>query len=102
MSRKEQLLKIFENVDNKELIERMIDEAVELECKIDYFKTELNNIEINASTTSKYKFFHSCYKDYLTQYVQVIKCLMSFIGKDEDNATSPLREYFNRLQKRND
>ena len=102
MTRKEELLKIFDIVDNKELVIPLIDEAVELENKITEFRKELNKTTPSSSTIKKYKFYHSCYKEYVNLYTQVIKSLMTFIGKGEEETSSPLRDYFKKVQGLND
>ena len=102
MARKEELLKIFDSVDNKELVIPLIDEAVELENKIMEFRKELNKTTPSSSTIKKYKFYHSCYKEYVNLYTQVIKSLMTFIGKGEEETSSPLRDYFKKVQGLND
>ena len=45
---------------------------------------------------------HSCYKEYVNLYTQVIKSLMTFIGKGEEETSSPLRDYFKKVQGLND
>ena len=102
MRRKWGLLIIFEGLDTKELVIPLSDEAVELENKIMEFRKELNTTTPSPSTIKKYKFYHSCYKEYVNLYTQVIKSLMTFIGKGEEETSSPLRDYFKKVQGLND
>lgn len=97
-TRKDRLLKMFKGSDNLELVEKLIDQAVTLESKIEEFGTVLDGIELSPATMKKYRFYHGIYKDNLNQYIQVMKTLGTFAGKLEEEGVSPLREYFERLK----
>lgn len=97
-TRKDRLLKMFKGSDNLELVEKLIDQAVNLESKIEEFGAVLNGIELSPATMKKYRFYHGIYKDDLNQYIQVMKTLGTFAGKLEEEGVSPLREYFERLK----
>lgn len=98
MTRKEELVKMFEGVDHKELVGKLIEECINLEERINCFRFEMDHIIIMPETIKKYKFYHSCYKDYLNQYTQVVKCLMTFLGKVDEAEVSPLRAYFEKMK----
>lgn len=93
-TRKDKLMNLFKGSDNLSLVERLIEEAVSLEAKIEKFRIELDGIEPSPATLDKYKFFHAMYKDNLNQYIQVMKTLGTFAGRLDEDGTSPLREYF--------
>ena len=93
-TRKDRLLKMFKGSDNLELVEKLIDQAVALESKIEEFGAVLDGIELSPATMKKYRFYHGIYKDNLNQYIQVMKTLGTFAGKLEEEGVSPLREYF--------
>ena len=93
-TRKDRLLKMFKGSDNLELVEKLIDQAVNLESKIKEFGAVLDGIELSPATMKKYRFYHGIYKDNLNQYIQVMKTLGTFAGKLTEEGTSPLREYF--------
>ena len=97
-TRKDRLLKMFKGSDNLELVEKLIDQAVNLESKIEEFGAVLDGIELSPATMKKYRFYHGIYKDNLNQYIQVMKTLGTFAGKLTEEGTSPLREYFERLK----
>lgn len=97
-TRKDRLLKMFKGSDNLELVEKLIDQAVNLESKIEEFGVVLDGIELSPATMKKYRFYHGIYKDDLNQYIQVMKTLGTFAGKLEEEGVSPLREYFERLK----
>lgn len=97
-TRKDRLLKMFKGSDNLELVEKLIDQAVNLESKIEEFGAVLDGIELSPATMKKYRFYHGIYKDDLNQYIQVMKTLGTFAGKLEEEGVSPLREYFERLK----
>ena len=97
-TRRDRLMKMFKGSDNLDLVEKLIDQAVKLEEKIDEFGAVLDRIELSPATMKKYRFYHGIYKDNLNQYLQVMKTLGTFAGKLEDEGVSPLREYFERLK----
>ena len=97
-TRKDRLLKMFKGSDNLELVEKLIDQAVNLESKIEEFGAVLDGIELSPATMKKYRFYNGIYKDDLNQYKKVMKTLGTFAGKLEEEGVSPLREYFERLK----
>lgn len=99
MTRKEELLKLFQKQDDKALIERLIDEMLELETKLDEYKQVLNTTPINSNNKEKYKFYHTLYKDFLQQYNNIIKTLVRVNGSTAGEEDSPLKAYFK--EKRN-
>ena len=58
MTRKEELEKMFETVDHKELVGRLIDECINLEERINCFRFEMDHIVIMPETIKKYKFYN--------------------------------------------
>jgi len=98
MTRKEELQKIFEDVDNKSLIENLIDDLIFMEeqivelRKLPMIKVHPNNPEIQKTTPSA-----KMYKETLQQYNNVIRTLSSFIRHDEGEGESPLEAYIKNI-----
>lgn len=99
MTRKEELLKLFESMDSKELIIRSIDDMLFLECQLDelrkvpHIKYHPEHPEIQKRTEAG-----KLYKEYLQQYTNIIKTLISVLHKtDTEIDESPLRAYFKKV-----
>lgn len=95
MTRKEELLKIFEGIeDAKGIILPLIDEVVYLERELDMLR-KLPKIRVNPKnpeiqkTTSAQKNYISC----LQQYNNCIKTLLGVFRKDTPEEESPLRAF---------
>jgi hypothetical protein len=101
MSRKDDLIKIFEEVENsKDIILPLIDDVVFLEGQLDqlrklpFIKVHPEYPEIQKSTPAAKQ-----YKELLQQYNNCIKILTGIVRKDGHEEESPLRAYLNARKK---
>ena len=95
--RKDELLKIFDNVeDTKGIILPLIDDVVFLEEQLDYLRT-LPFIRVSTQDPSLQKATPASkqYKELLQQYNNCIKILTGIVRKDGAEDVSPLRAYLN-------
>lgn len=95
--RKDELLKIFDNVeDTKGIILPLIDDVVFLEEQLDYLRT-LPFIRVSTQDPSLQKATPASkqYKELLQQYNNCIKILTGIVRKDGSEDVSPLRAYLN-------
>ena len=95
--RKDELLKIFDNVeDTKGIILPLIDDVVFLEEQLDYLRT-LPFIRVSTQDPSLQKTTPASkqYKELLQQYNNCIKILTGIVRKDGSEDVSPLRAYLN-------
>ena len=95
--RKDELLKIFDNVeDTKGIILPLIDDVVFLEEQLDYLRT-LPFIRVSTQDPSLQKATPASkqYKELLQQYNNCIKILTGIVRKDGLEDVSPLRAYLN-------
>lgn len=95
MTRKEELTKIFENVeDTKEIIMPLIDDVVFLEeqlrelRKLPFIRVHPDYPDIQKPTAASKQ-----YKELLQQYNNCIKIMASIIRKDSPEEESPLRAF---------
>lgn len=102
MTRKEELTKIFENVeDTKGIIMPLIDDVVFLEeqlsalRKLPFIKVHPDYPDIQKPTAASKQ-----YRELLQQYNQCIKIMTSVIRKDAPEEESPLRSYLNSLKEK--
>ena len=105
MNRKEELLKVFEQIeDTKGIILPMIDDVVFLEEQL----TELRKLpfmKVNPQNPAQQKPTPAAkqYKELLQQYNNCIKILTGILRKDAPEEESPLRAFLNsRKQALND
>lgn len=98
MERKQEILKLFDKSQTKEIVINLIDEMLYLEERLVEYKKELRNMVINPQTKEKYKFYHSLYEKTLSQYTNITTKLASILNKEEIGEESPLREYFKKLK----
>ena len=101
MDRKQELLKIFEQVeDTKGIIVPMIDDVVFLEEQLQSLR-KLPFIKVNPHDHSQQKTTPAAkqYKELLQQYNNCVKILTSILRKDSAEEESPLRAF---LQARKD
>ena len=97
MTRRQELLKIFESVeDTKGLIMPMIDDVIFLECKLEDLR-RLPFLRVNPKDPSMQKATPAAkqYKELLQQYNNCIKILAGVLRKDVPEEESPLRAYLN-------
>lgn len=100
MNRKDELLKIFENIDKEKqvLIEKMIDEVVFLEKnleelkKLPFIKVHPNNSELQKVTSASKQ-----YKELSQTYINTMKLLSGMLGNTENGEESPLRAYMSKF-----
>lgn len=95
MDRKEELLKLFDQVeDTKGLIMPMIDDVVFLEGQLDDLrKLPFLRIHPHDLTQQKPTAAAKMYKELLQQYNNCIKILAGVLRKDTPEEESPLRAY---------
>lgn len=93
VSRREELLQLFE--DGPQLLDPLISEAVYLEEQLDYLR-DLPKIRVNPKDPSMQKATPAAklYKEYLQQYVNVMKVLLNKTTEEGESEDSPLREWF--------
>ncbi len=105
MSRKEELLKTFEQVeDTKGIILPMIDDVVFLEEQLQELR-KLPFMKVNPKNPAQQKPTPAAkqYKELLQQYNNCIKILTGILRKDAPEEESPLRAFLNsRKQALND
>jgi len=95
MSRKEELLKIFSQIeDTKDLIMPMIDDVVFLEEHLQDLR-KLPFIRVNSQDPTLQKPTPAAkqYKELLQQYNNCIKILTGILRKDAPEEDSPLRAF---------
>lgn len=97
MSRKEELMKIFEQVDDqKGIIMPLIDDVVFIEDqlqqlrKLPFIKVHPKYPDIQKATPAAKQ-----YKELLQQYNNCIKILTGILRKDAAEEESPLRAFIN-------
>ena len=94
INRKEELQKVFSELDEsaKQIVFPMIDDVVFLEEQL----AELKKYPfINIKAAGKQ------YKEFLQQYNNCIKILLSLVNSDAGDEESPLRLYMKELMKGN-
>lgn len=97
MDRKQELLKIFDQVeDAKGIIVPMIDDVVFLEAQLRDLR-KLPFIRINPKDPSQQKPTPAAkqYKELLQQYNNCVKILTGILRKDAAEEESPLRAFIN-------
>lgn len=91
MSRKADLL---EAIDNDPTLEPLIDDMIYLEEQLDYLRT-LPKIKVHPKDKTKQKPTPAArlYREALANYTNIIRLLLRAKGIDENDETSPLREW---------
>lgn len=100
VSRKDELLAVFANVDagKKAVVINLIDEMVFVEEQLDslrekpFIKVHPEHPELQKVTAAG-----KLYKEYMQQYTNIAKTLLSVLNREETTEDSPLREYFKKL-----
>lgn len=101
MTRKEELLKVFEDIEyTKDIILPMIDDVVFLEKQLQDLR-KLPFLRVNPKDPSQQKATPAAkqYKELLQQYNNCVKILTGILRKDAPEEDSPLRTF---LQARKD
>lgn len=97
MNRKEQLMKIFDQIDDaKSIVTPLIDDVVFLEEQLQDLR-KLPFIRVSKQDPSLQKTTPAAkqYKELLQQYNNCIKILTSVLRKDSGEEESPLRAFLN-------
>lgn len=101
MTRAEELKTLCNELDDaaKTATAQLIDEIVFLEDRLRELR-QYPFLAINPKNTTQQKPTPAAklYKEFLQQYNNCIKILLSLVGKDTGTETSPLREYLNKLR----
>lgn len=101
MTRKEELLKLFDQIeDTKDIILPMIDDVVFLEQQLDQLR-KLPFMKVNPQNPAQQKPTPAAkqYKELLQQYNNCIKILTGILRKDAPEEDSPLRAFLNARKK---
>jgi hypothetical protein len=101
MTRKEELLKLFDQIeDTKGIILPMIDDVVFLEQQLDQLR-KLPFMKVNPKNPAQQKPTPAAkqYKELLQQYNNCIKILTGILRKDAPEEDSPLRAFLNARKK---
>lgn len=102
MDRYDELKKLFDGLDEsaKTTTARVLDEMIFLEARLDelkkcpFIRTHPNDPSVQKSTPAA-----KLYKEFLQQYNNCIKILLSVVGHTGETETSPLREYLKERMK---
>lgn len=97
MNRKDELLKVFEDVEHtKDIIMPMIEDVVFLEQQLEELR-KLPFIKVNPKNPAQQKPTPAAkqYKELLQQYNNCIKILTGILRKDAAEEESPLRTFLN-------
>ena len=95
MTRKQELMKVFEDVENvKDVITPLIDDVVFLEERLNELRA-LPFIRVNPKNNADQKATPAAkqYKEFLQQYNNCIKILCSVLTKNAAEDESPLRAF---------
>lgn len=94
MSRKTQILDM---VGDNAILVKMVDEMMYLEGELDELR-ELPKIKVDGEDKRRQKLTPAAklYKDYLQQYVNVVKALIRATGSEGASDDSPLREWLKK------
>lgn len=101
MTRKEELLKLFDQIeDTKGIILPLIDDVVFLEQQLDQLR-KLPFMKVNPNNPMQQKPTPAAkqYKELLQQYNNCIKILTGILRKDAPEEDSPLRAFLNARKK---
>lgn len=102
MSRKEELQKIFGENELLPIVSHTIDEILYMESKLQEYKQELDGIKLTAASKSKYAFYNKLYLDTMAKYNTAVQALLRIAIKEDIAEESPLREYFNKINKQSE
>ena len=94
MNRKKELANVFKGLDEQNIIRPMIDDVVFLEDQLKELK-KLPFIRVNHDNPAEQKPTAAAkqYKEFLQQYNNCIKILISVLNKNEVVEDSPLRQF---------
>lgn len=101
ITRYEELAKLCESLDEstQKIVGRVIHEIAFLEDQLENLR-QLPFIEVNPKNPSQQRATPAAkqYKEFLQQYNNSVKIILSALGKIETTETSPLREYLQRMR----
>ena len=85
---------LLEHVGENPVLRHLVEDMVYLEEELDMLRS-LPKIRVNPYDASKQKATPSArmYKEYLQQYVNIVKAIESKTGADETSEESPLRKW---------
>lgn len=99
-NRKQELLKIFDNIDGgqKIVISNLIDDVVFMENQMSELR-KLPFIRVHPSDPTRQESTKAAkqYKDLSQAYMNAIKILCSLLSKETGEDETPLRKYFKGL-----
>lgn len=92
----DRLLELKEILKDDPIPVRLIEEMVYLEEQLDKYR-KMEKIKVHPEDPTKQKVLPAAkiYKDYLQQYVNVVKALEKVVGEETAEADSPLRRWMN-------
>ncbi len=100
MDRKEELLQVFRQIEDKNIIIPLIDDVVFLEKQLrDLRKLPFLRVNPMDQTLQKATPAAKQYKELLQQYNNCIKILAGILRKDSAEEESPLRSYIEARKK---
>ena len=101
MNRKEELLKIFAEIEDiNGIIKPLIDDVVFLEERLTELRA-LPFIRVNPNNSAEQKATPAAkmYKEFLQQYNNCIKILCGVLGKNNVEDESPLRSFLKNMER---
>lgn len=104
MSRKEELLKVFANVNEneKQIVANLIDEVVFLEENLTELKKQpFIKYHPTNKNLSKQTAAGKMYKEMLQQYNHTIKLLLGVLKNENSGEDSPLQAFLKKINKGN-
>lgn len=103
--RDERLRAIFAGLDDdvKAATEQLVEEAIAIERKLDELRG-LPMIRVHPSDPCRQRATPAAklYKDYVQQYQNIVKLLLSVLRKNAPEEESPLRQWLNERKKQAD
>ena len=101
MDRKQELLKLFKDVDEnqKKLVDRLLDEVVHIENELDMLKG-LPPIRVHPKDPSKQEMTPAgkLYKDMTAQYMNAIRILSSVLRGSAGEEYDPVAEFMENMR----
>lgn len=104
MSRKEELLNLLSKLDDKDLVNQIVDEIIFLENQLNYLKT-LPFLKVNPNNPSQQKETQASkqYHHMLQAYNNNIKILISFLRKTDstENEEDAFQQFIKKWSEKN-
>lgn len=88
---------LFESVEKDLTLKPLIEEMVYLETELESLR-KLPKYKVHPSDPTRQKITTAgkLYKEYLQQYINVVKVVVKISGVDDNEETSPLREWLKK------